>query len=265
MLSPSSAIGVFDSGLGGLTVLKSLNARLPQEDFIYLGDIARLPYGTKSPEVVTKYSLKCAETLLKQNIKALVVACNTASAVALPNLKKTLSLPILGVIEPGVRSALAEGQDQTVLVMATTGTVKSNAYPTGFQNQGFKGKVLQLACPLLVPLAEEGWFETPITEQVLNSYLAKVPIDLIDTYLLGCTHYPLLLQSLRNCVGTQKAIVHGGDQLALELQEELTKRNLLSNKKKGSLTFLSTDQISAELPILQKLFPQPITFSVIDF
>lgn len=265
MLKAQNAIGVFDSGLGGLSVLKSLTAHLPQENFLYLGDIARLPYGTKSPEVVTKYSLNCAEVLLKRNIKALVVACNTASALALPALEKGISVPVFGVIKPGVQAALANGNTQAVLVMATSGTVKSGAYADEFKRQGFQGKVHQLACPLLVPLAEEGWFENPVTEEIIKFYLSKVNSTLIDTFLLGCTHYPLLAKSLRKCVGSEKAIVHGGDQLAFDLKNELGQRSLLSQEGKGSLTFLSTDEISSELPLLQALFDKPLSFSLIDF
>ena len=265
MISSQDAIGVFDSGLGGLSVLKSLTALLPQENFVYLGDIARLPYGTKSPEVVTKYSLNCAEVLFKKNIKALVVACNTASSVALPSLQEAFSLPIFGVIKPGVQAALASGKDHSVLVMATAGTVKSNAYLDEFKKQGFKGKVHQLACPLLVPLAEEGWFRNTITEEIIQTYLSRVELSEFDTFLLGCTHYPLLSESIQNCVGPQKTIIHGADQLARDLQNELNKRSLLSNSQKGKLSFFSTDEISSELPLLRALFEEPLSFSVIDF
>ncbi|NBT59397.1 glutamate racemase, partial [bacterium] len=177
MFSPQSPIGVFDSGLGGLSVLKELALAMPHEEFVYLGDIARLPYGTKSRSVVSKYSISCANFLVRQGVKALVVACNTASALALDSLQKTLQIPVIGVIEPGVKAAIRlskESQQERVLVLATEGTVKSEAYLREFKNQGFQGKVEQLPCPLLVPLAEEGWFDHSVTREVIQLYLSSL-------------------------------------------------------------------------------------------
>jgi glutamate racemase len=260
MVSSQSPIGVFDSGLGGLSVLKELALAMPEENFIYLGDIARLPYGTKSQSVVSKYSLSCANFLIEQGVKALVVACNTATAMALPKLKETLPIPVLGVIEPGVKAALAQ-TTKSVLVLATEGTVKSEAYLKEFQSQGFQGRVDQLACPLLVPLAEEGWFEHPITEAILKTYFSNVSLDQYETILLGCTHYPLLEKSIRKVIGNKIQIAQGAKILVQELDALLSQEKLLqSPSHSGTITFHSTDQIKTSLPILQALFPAHSSF-----
>lgn len=260
MESSLGAIGVFDSGLGGLSVLKELALSMPSEDFLYLGDIARLPYGTKSQQVVSKYSLSCANFLYEKGIKALVVACNTATAMALPTLQETLSIPVLGVIEPGVKAALNQSS-KSVLVLATEGTVKSEAYLKEFKAQNFQGKVEQLACPLLVPLAEEGWFDHPITEQVLKTYFSPLSLKDYDTILLGCTHYPLLERSIRKVIGDKIQIAQGAKILSQELGALLSEKNLLQKRtSSGKITFYSTDQIKTSLPILSALFPDQSGF-----
>ena len=265
MFSSKSPIGVFDSGLGGLSVLKELALTMPEENFIYLGDIARLPYGTKSREAVSKYSLLCANFLIQNDIKALVVACNTASALALPELQKTLNVPVMGVIEPGVSAALLESQERPILVLATEGTVKSEAYLKEFKKQGFQGQISQLACPLLVPLAEEGWFENPITESIIRTYLKSQKSAAESTLLLGCTHYPLLEKSFRNVLGKNCFITHGAKKLSEDLKTLLAQKDLSNqSKEKRILQFYSTDLIRTSLPILNALFKEPVSFSVID-
>lgn len=265
MLKKSSPIGVFDSGLGGLSILQELALAMPEEDFIYLGDIARLPYGTKSQQVVAKYSNTCANFLFEQGIKALVVACNTATAMALPQLQNEFDIPVLGVIEPGVRACLNLSSDKPVLVLATEGTVKSEAYLMEFRRQGFNNKVEQLHCPLLVPLAEEGWFDHPITAQVIQNYLSSLPLNDFGLILLGCTHYPLLKESFKKVLGSDFPIVHGAAVLAQQLKELLASKNLLQeNTHKRKMTFFSTDQIKASFPILNALFKDPVSFSTVD-
>lgn len=266
-------IGVFDSGLGGLSVLKELAQAMPHEDFIYLGDIARLPYGTKSREVVTKYSISCANFLVSQNVKALVVACNTASALALESLKSYLSIPVVGVIEPGVKAALAHSDRSQVLVLATEGTVRSEAYLKEFKRLAYPGSVKQLACPLLVPLAEEGWFDHPLTQAIIETYLSPSSnpfgTSFGGTLLLGCTHYPLLETSFRKVLGNHVSITHGARILSEELKTQLAKSNLISNRSlpqenPRTIRFFSTDQIRASLPILKTLFQSEVSFSVVD-
>lgn len=268
MASSQSPIGVFDSGLGGLSVLKELALAMPDENFIYLGDVARLPYGTKSQSVVSKYSLSCANFLVNAGVKALVVACNTASALALTRLRQNFEIPVMGVIEPGVKAALSlseEVQEKKIVVLATEGTVKSEAYLKEFQNRGFHAKVEQLPCPLLVPLAEEGWFDHPITEKVIETYLSSFGDYRNRVFLLGCTHYPLLQKSFKKVLGQSARITHGAQVLSQELKDLLLEKNLLNQSKRSrNLTFYSTDQIRASLPILNALFEEDISFSVVD-
>jgi len=268
MVNSQSPIGVFDSGLGGLSVLKELALAMPGENFIYLGDIARLPYGTKSQSVVSKYSLSCANFLVQQGVKAVVVACNTASALALTQLQKTLKVPVMGVIEPGVKAALhlSKGNNENqILVLATEGTVKSEAYLKEFRFQGFQERVEQLPCPLLVPLAEEGWFDHPITQEVIETYLSPLGKTHQGIFLLGCTHYPLLEKSFKQVLGEKALITHGAEVLSQELRDLLASKELLNKSKQSrTLTFYSTDQIRTSLPILNALFDREISFSVVD-
>jgi glutamate racemase len=246
-MTDSRAIGVFDSGVGGLTVLKALLEALPQEPTVYLGDTARVPYGTRSADVVTRYALNNARTLLAtEPLKLLVVACNTASAVALPALAKALPIPVVGVIEPGARAAMQASRGGTVLVLGTAGTVRSLAYPRALEACGFAGNVATRACPLLVPLVEEGWTEGAVTDQVLDRYLEDLPEDL-DAVLLGCTHYPLLKPALAKALlrarGEGVAILDGGRATALEVTELLQRTGRLAAASAGPVRrrFLVTD------------------------
>lgn len=264
-MADSRPIGVFDSGLGGLSVLRELSLAMPQERFIYLGDIARLPYGTKSQAVVSKYSISCGNFLVQQGIKALVVACNTASALALPLLQKELGIPVIGVIEPGVSAALSVSSEEPILVLATEGTVKSEAYLQAFARRNPSRHVIQLACPLLVPLAEEGWFEHSITESVIQTYLSQVKTHSYGVVLLGCTHYPLLEKSFSRVLEPGKQSVHGAHILAQELHQLLREKNLLTSQPNTrGIQFFSTDRIKTSLPILRALFQEDIHFSLVD-
>ena len=194
-------IGVFDSGIGGLTVLKELVAALPTEDFIYLGDTARLPYGTKSNEVIVRYSRENTEFLLAKGIKMLVVACNTSSAVALDAIASETIVPVIGVIEPGARAAAKASRIGKIGVIGTEATIASGAYTRAIQRLRPRAEIYTRACPLLVPLAEEGWTDNEIAERTVAHYLESLKQSGIDTLLLGCTHYPLLRELFARVLG----------------------------------------------------------------
>jgi glutamate racemase len=205
------AIGVFDSGVGGLTVVAALRRRLPGESILYLGDTARLPYGSKSPETVTRYTRRNIEFLLERGVKAVVVACNTASALALPQLENPV--PTWGVIEPGARQAAAVSRGR-VGVIATEATVRSDAYPSALRALRHDLAILSQPCPLFVPLVEEGWHDDPVTEEVARRYLEPLLAAGIDTLVLGCTHYPLLKPVLQRVVGPDVTLVDSAEAVA---------------------------------------------------
>ncbi|HVR43642.1 MAG TPA: glutamate racemase [Thermoanaerobaculia bacterium] len=223
----SGEVGVFDSGVGGLTVFQEIERLLPDESLIYLGDSARVPYGTKSARTVTRYSHEAAAHLTGRGIKALVVACNTASAVALSELRAALTIPVIGVIDPGARAAsgLTRGR---VGVIATEGTVRSGAYTAALKSIDPEIEVIEQACPLFVPLAEEGWANTRVAREVAGIYLEPLLEAGIDTLVLGCTHYPILKNTIRKVVGEGIAIVDSAETTALALGELLQARRLLA-------------------------------------
>lgn len=205
------AIGVFDSGVGGLTVAAALRRRLPRESILYLGDTARLPYGSKSPDTVTRYTRRNIEFLTERGVKAVVVACNTASALALPHLDP--HVPTWGVIEPGARKAAAVSRGR-VGIIATEATVLSDAYPQALRALRPDLEILSQPCPLFVPLVEEGWLDDPITEQVAERYLRPLLDAGVDTLVLGCTHYPLLKPVLRRAAGPDVTLVDSAEAVA---------------------------------------------------
>jgi glutamate racemase len=219
------AIGVFDSGVGGLTVLKALMRQLPFESTVYLGDTARVPYGTRSPDVVTRYSLANASFLLDQEIKLLVVACNTASATSLEALRAKLPIPVLGVIEPGAQAA-ARATRGRVGVIGTPGTIASNAYQAALARHSQASALLARACPLFVPLAEEGWTDGEVVDAVARKYLADFKSFEVDTLVLGCTHYPLLKQAIGRAVGERVQLVDSADATAEAVEKLLQERGL---------------------------------------
>lgn len=239
---PHSPIGVFDSGVGGLTVLKALVERLPHESTVYLGDTARVPYGTKSPDVVTRYSLKNAELLLEHDIKLLVVACNTASSVALPELARALPVPVLGVIEPGARAAARATRSGRVGVIGTQGTIASGAYQRALLQARPDITAFTRACPLFVPLAEEGWTQGEVPELVAREYLAPLGAQGIDTLVLGCTHYPLLAEVIGRAVGPEVVLVDSAHATAERVEALLRERELLKEAAGApARTYLVTD------------------------
>ena len=239
-MSDQRPIGIFDSGIGGLTVLKALRERLPRERFVYLGDTARLPYGTKSAETVTRYALRASRFLFDHDIKLLVVACNTASAAALPALEQALPVPVIGVVGPGARAAERRTHGR-VGVIGTESTIASGAYHRALLALRPDLEVVALPCPLFVPLAEEGWFDHPITREVARIYLAPMSAAGVDTLILGCTHYPLLRDAIAAGIGAGVLLVDSASSVAAETAELLDDRDLRSDDDGGGLSVLVTD------------------------
>ena len=235
-LNPSAQlpIGVFDSGIGGLTVMRALLERLPHENTIYLGDTARVPYGTKSAEVVTRYSLMSAQFLVDRGIKLLVVACNTASAAALPELRRRLSVPVIGVIEPGARTAAEKTRTGHIGVIGTQATVKSGAYHRALSAIRTDARIVSRACPLFVPLAEEGWTDGEVPALVARKYLSGLAEEGVDTLVLGCTHYPLLRSTIAEVVGPRVTLVDSAEATAGAVEELLKKDDLLARKTEAA-------------------------------
>jgi glutamate racemase len=240
----SAPIGVFDSGVGGLTVLRALRQRLPQESFVYLGDTARLPYGTKSRDSVLRYSAQAAEFLMGRGIKYLVVACNTASSVAVEELRERLApMPVIGVVEPGARAGCRATTTGTIGVIATEGTVRGGAYQRCISAARPDATVIAKACSLFVSLAEEGWTEGPIVEAIAHRYLDEMftSASAIDTLVLGCTHFPVLIEALRRVVGNEVAIVDSAATTASELAMELEQLELCASATTSRISLLATD------------------------
>jgi glutamate racemase len=235
-------IGVFDSGIGGLTVAAALRKVLPGEDIFYLGDTARVPYGSKSARTVERYSIELSGLLLAEQAKLIVVACNTASAVAIPRLEEMLRVPVIGVIEPGARAAVETTRNQHIGVVGTRATILSRAYERAIHVLNPAVKVCSRACPMLVPLIEEGWLNDPITDQVIRRYVDELLREGIDTLVLGCTHYPLLTDALQRFVGPGVRLVDSAQNCALAVQELLRERGLAaSTERLGKLQVALTD------------------------
>lgn len=244
--SASAPIGVFDSGLGGLTVARAIRDALPGEDLIYLGDTARVPYGTRSPATVIRYARGCGRKLAERGVKLLVVACNTVSAVALDSLRVELDIPVLGVIEPGARAGVAASRSGRLGAIATTGTVLSGAYPRAVGGASSRVEVFQQAAPLLVPLVEEGWLDGDVPRLAVRRYLAPLAERDIDALVLGCTHYPLLATIIREeaerAAGHLVSVVDSAHATAEELRLFLDARELRSDRSEGGgLRLLVTD------------------------
>lgn len=234
------AIGIFDSGIGGLTVLKEIVAKLPHENIIYLGDTARVPYGIRSAETVTRYSFQNTRFLLAQEIKMLVIACNTASAVSLDAVKHEFPLPVIGVLEPGARAAVAATKSRKVGVIGTEATINSKAYEKAIQRIAPDIEVHSIACPLFVQLAEEGWTDNDVAKLVAEKYLAPLQTTGIDTLVLGCTHYPLLKGVIRKAVGSEITLIDSAIETAKEVADLLERHNW-KRSEKGMRKFYVTD------------------------
>jgi glutamate racemase len=227
-------IGIFDSGVGGLTVYRALHNRLPNEHFIYLGDTARVPYGTKSLATVERYAIENSQFLAARGIKLLVVACNTASALALPKIRAKIGLDVVGVIGPGARKAVEITKDKTnprIAVIATEATVASNAYAASIRQASDRAEVIQTACPLFVPLAEENWTREPETFSIAKKYLREIIEFQPESLVLGCTHYPILREVIQQTVGARVTLIDSGEACAEEVEKLLQTKGLANPNK----------------------------------
>ena len=222
----SSPIGIFDSGIGGLTVARAVFEQLPHESTVYFGDTARVPYGPKSPETVRRYSLEILHWLLGQRVKAVVIACNTSTAHALEALQAESPVPVIGVIEPGARAAAAHADGRPVGVIGTAGTIASNAYAKAIHRIRGDARVEQKACPLFVPLVEEGWFEHPAAALIAREYLAPLSATGVGSLVLGCTHYPLLRPLLQQVMGPEVRLIDSGEETARVVASAIRERGL---------------------------------------
>ena len=235
-------IGVFDSGIGGLTVIRELIHQLPHESLIYFGDTARVPYGNKSPETVRRYSREILAFLLARDVKMVVVACNTASAHALDDLRRLAPVPVEGVVEPGARAALRHSRSRRIGVIGTAGTMRSGAYERAIHALDPAARVTQKACPLFVPMVEEGWLDHPATKLIAHEYLDPLKQDGIDTLVLGCTHYPLLKPLLAEVMGQGVALIDSAAETAAVVARELGHSTLHApSTAHGRVTFVVSD------------------------
>lgn len=235
------AIGVFDSGVGGLTVVKELIRQLPYEDIVYFGDTARVPYGIKSKETVIRFSIENILFLMKQDVKLICVACNTVSSLALPEIKHHFRVPIVGVIGPGVREAVYATQNKRIGVIGTKGTIKSRAYEVQIKQLDPKIKVTAVACPLFVPLVEEGWHKGKVALEVAKTYLRPLKSAGVDTIILGCTHYPLLKPLIRQVMGEGVTLIDSAQQVAIEVKKILSQEGLLNKNRRAQHKFYVSD------------------------
>lgn len=247
-------IGVFDSGIGGLTVVKRLISTLPNENIIYFGDTARVPYGSKSNSTVVEYSIQNTKFLIKKNVKAIVVACNTASSVAIPKLKKNFDIPVIGMIKPGAAKAVSETTSKKIGVIGTRATIANRAYSEEIKKLNSGVEIYEKACPLFVPLAEEGWISHRATRLIAEEYLLELKENGIDTLVLGCTHYPILSGVIEDVIGPGVKLIDSGIAAAEAVKEELKRANLLTNSNAtGNQDFYVSD-IPTKFHQLAELF-----------
>jgi len=241
-MNKEKPIGVFDSGIGGLTVVKRLASTLPEEDIIYFGDTARVPYGSKSNDTVIEYGLQDAKFLMSKGVKAIVVACNTVSSIAIKELKDNFDVPIIGMIEPGAKLAAEKTQNGKIGVIGTRATISNNAYSKDLKKLDAKFEVYEKACPLFVPLAEEGWVNHKATYEIAEEYLKELRELKIDTLVLGCTHYPILADVIQKVIGEEVALIDSGVASAEVVCSELDRTDLHTNKfSMGNLSFYVSD------------------------
>jgi glutamate racemase len=241
MANPETAIGLFDSGIGGLTVLHEIIEVLPRESTVYLGDTARAPYGTKSLETVLRYSFENSDFLIEKGVKTVVVACNTSTAIALEALRERLSVPVIGVIEPGARRALQVTKNKKIGVIGTEATIQSGAYTKALKGQGRNVEVYSRACPLFVPLVEEGWIDNAVVAMTVEAYLGSLKQSGIDTLILGCTHYPLLKKTIQQFLGHGVTLVDSAEEVAKDVGALLKKHSLTRKNGKAVHSFFVTD------------------------
>ncbi|WP_101773625.1 glutamate racemase [Peptostreptococcus faecalis] len=235
-------IGVFDSGLGGLTVLKEINKYLPNEDTVYFGDTARVPYGPRSKETIIKYTFQAINFLISKNVKAIVIACNTATARALLESQEKYDVPIIGVIEAGARTAVYSTKNKVIGVIGTSGTINSRAYNKEIKKIGKDVTVIGKACPLFVPLVEEGWANKEISSTAAHMYLDELVNKGVDSIVLGCTHYPILKRTIGEAVGADVKLINPAKETALDLKSMLEERFLMSNStEEGKYKYYVSD------------------------
>jgi len=247
-------IGVFDSGIGGLTVVKRIASTLPNENIIYFGDTARVPYGSKSNSTVIEYSIQNTKFLLQKNIKALVVACNTASSIAIPDLNKMFDIPIIGMIEPGSKMALNKSHNKKIGVIGTRATISNLAYSKEIKKMNEKAEVFEKPCPLFVPLAEEGWITHKATYEIAEEYLKELREEKIDTLVLGCTHYPILTEVIQKVIGPKVTLIDSGVASSELIKLELEKFDLLSNSNDNGGQEYYVSDIPAKFKEVAELF-----------
>ena len=251
---PNSPLGVFDSGVGGLTVVRALRELLPAESIIYLGDTARVPYGSKSPDTIRRFSMEDTQFLVNRGVKAVIVACNTATAHAITQLQSAFPLPVIGVLEPGVEATLSDPACQRVGIIGTAGTIKSSAYQYQLAMRRPDLQITAVATPLLVPFIEEGWMDHASTKMVLREYLKPLVEKGMDTLVLGCTHYPLLIPVLRRVLGRQVRLVDSASTCATHVKNKLEELHLLRERKaKPTLEIYLTD-LSEQFELLARRF-----------
>ena len=251
-------IGVFDSGLGGLTVAHAIMRQLPGESIVYFGDTARVPNGPKSPDTVRRYSHEIAAFLLEQGVKAIVVACNTATAHALPMLDAELDIPVIGVVGPGARAAVRATRNGHIGVIGTEGTIKSGAYVRAIHAESPQATVTALPCPLLVPLVEEGWTTHDATRLIAREYLAPFLRDQVDTLVLGCTHYPLLKPMIADIVGPHVRLIDSAEETAADTRRMLAEYDIASAQRDGTYRFIASDDPALFLELGQRFFGDAI-------
>lgn len=253
------SIGMFDSGIGGLTVLKEVRKLLPHEHILYLGDTARVPYGNKSPETITRYALESAIFLLTKGIKILVIACNTSSALALNILKKKLPIPVLGVIDPGARVAVRLTKNKKIGIIGTKATIRSMAYEKAMKKINPDVEVLSRACPLFVPIAEEGLENDKIAVLTAEKYLHEFKKSSIDALVMGCTHYPVLEKVINTTMGRNVTIVNTGRETAIEIKALLEKKKITNSRGKGGSEYFVTDSPESFREVGSRFLGEDIT------
>lgn len=252
-------IGIFDSGIGGLTVLKEIINELPHENTIYLGDTARVPYGIRSPETVTRYSFENTKFLFSKDVKLLVIACNTASSISLDSIQKNTSIPVIGVIEPGAKTAVKTTKNKKIGVIGTEATIRSQAYMRAIKNLDNTIEVFSLACPLFVPLVEEGWTDGKIAFLVAKKYLDNIKDKGIDTLVLGCTHYPLLKNVIMDVMGKDIALIDSAIETSHEVHNKLKRLKLKKETQNATIReFYVTDSPEKFLKLGEQFLGQTI-------
>ena len=260
----NSPIGVFDSGVGGLTVAREIMRQLPNERIVYFGDTARVPYGNKSKETVMKYSRQIVHFLMTQQVKAIVVACNTASAYALDELEHEVDIPIIGVVRPGARAAMEATKNGKIGVIGTEATISSGIYNRYIEKNDRSVKIIGKACPLFVPLVEEGLWEDPVTDEIARRYLAELIDRDIDTLILGCTHYPMIRSTVGRIMGRQVTLVNPAYETARELKEMLLEKGLESEHRPGRGTELYRFFVSDAADKFQRFANSILTYGILS-